>query len=57
MAGDFKSKFAAGRTVRKKNLKPGETAPARKRTPQTLDSQLRMLKAAWGSSTPTRSRM
>ena len=47
MAGDFKSKFASGRTVRKKNLKPGETAPARKRQPQTLDSQLRMLKAAF----------
>jgi integrase len=47
MAGDFKTRYAAGRTVRKKNLKPGEEAPARKRRPETLDSQLRMLKAAF----------
>jgi integrase len=47
MAGDFKSKYANGRTVRKKKLKPGEQAPARRRRPQTLDSQLRMLKASF----------
>src|SRR5262249_60341 len=46
-ARDFKIKYAAGRTVRKKNLKPGEEAPAHKRRPETLDSQLRMLKAAF----------
>jgi integrase len=47
MARDFKTKYAAGRTVRKKKLKKGEQAPARKRRPETLDSQLRMLKAAF----------
>jgi site-specific recombinase XerD len=47
MAGDFKTKYANGRTVRKKNLKRGEQATAHKRRPQTLDSQLRMLKAAF----------
>jgi hypothetical protein len=47
MAGDFKTKYAAGRTVRKKKLKPGEQAPARERRPETLDSQLRMLKASF----------
>src|SRR5262249_42877158 len=47
MAGDFKTKYATGRTVRKKNLKQGEQAPAYERRPQTLGSQLRMLKAAF----------
>jgi integrase len=47
MAGDFKTKYAVGRTVRKKKLKEGEQPPARKRRPETLDSQLRMLKAAF----------
>src|SRR5439155_1915801 len=47
MAGDFKMKYAAGVTVRKKNVKPGEQARAHKRRPETLDSQLRMLKAAF----------
>src|SRR5262249_18524440 len=48
MAGDFKTKYARGTTVRKKRLKKGETAKAHKRRPETLDSQLRMLKAAFG---------
>jgi integrase len=48
MAGDFKTKYAKGVTVRKKNLKEGEQAKAHKRRPETLDSQLRMLKAAFG---------
>jgi site-specific recombinase XerD len=47
MAGDFKRKYAAGVLVRKKNVKPGERAPAHKRRPETLDSQLRMLKAGF----------
>jgi len=34
--------------VLKKNLKPGEQPKAHKRKPETLDSQLRMLKAAFG---------
>lgn len=47
MASDFPVKYAAGRTVRKKNLAPGEKAPAHKRRAKTLDSQLRMLKASF----------
>src|SRR5262249_49330798 len=47
MAGDFKTKYAAGRTVRKKNLMKGEQAPAHERRPETLGRQLRMLKAAF----------
>lgn len=48
MARDFKTKYARGVTVRKKNLKEGEKAKAHKRRPETLDSQLRMLKASFG---------
>lgn len=48
MAGDFKTKYAKGTTIRKKKLKEGEKAIAHKRRPETLDSQLRMLKAAFG---------
>ena len=48
MANDFKTKYAKGVTVRKKNLKEGEKAKAHRRKLQTLDSQLRMLKAAFG---------
>jgi site-specific recombinase XerD len=48
IAGDFKTKYAKGVTIRKKNLKEGEKAKAHRRRPETLDSQLRMLKAAFG---------
>jgi integrase len=47
IAADFKTKYATGCTVRKKRLQEGEEAKARKRRPETLDSQLRMLKAAF----------
>ena len=47
MAGDFKTKYATGRTVRKKKVKPGEQPKGHKRRPETLDSQLRMLKASF----------
>ncbi len=48
MADEFKTSYAKGTTIRKKNLKKGEKAKAHKRKPETLDSQLRMLKAAFG---------
>jgi integrase len=48
MAGDFKTKYANGVTIRKKKLKEGEVAKAHRRCPETLDSQLRMQKAAFG---------
>src|SRR5437660_1359205 len=47
MVRDFKTKYAVGRAVRKKRLKPSEQAPAHKRRPETPDSQIRMLKAAF----------
>ena len=47
-AGDFKTKYAKGVTIRKKRLKEGELPKAHRRKPETLDSQLRMLKAAFG---------
>lgn len=48
MASDFKTNYAKGVTVRKKKLKRGEKAKLHRRRPETLDSQLRMLKAAFG---------
>jgi integrase len=48
IAHDFKTKYAKGVTVRKKNLKEGEQAKAHRRKPETLGSQIRMLKAAFG---------
>jgi integrase len=47
MAEAFKTKYASGVTVRKKKLKEGEKPRGHKRRPETLDSQLRMLKAAF----------
>jgi integrase len=47
MAGDFKTRYANGHTIRKKNLKEGEQAKTHKRCPETLDSRLRMLKAVF----------
>jgi integrase len=48
MAGEFKTKYANGRTIRKKRLKKGEKAKGHPRRPETLDSRLRMLKASFG---------
>src|SRR5579884_1478499 len=47
IAEHFKTKYATGRTIRKKRLKKGEVAKSHRRRPETLDSQLRMLKAAF----------
>jgi integrase len=48
MAGDFKTKYGRGRFIRKRKVGKGEPAPSYERKPETLDSQLRMLKAAFG---------
>lgn len=48
MAGDFKTKYGRGVTVRKKHVPEGTQAKAHPRKPETLDSQLRMLKAVFG---------
>lgn len=48
MAREFKTKYGRGKAVSKKKVKPGEQVPARRRQPETLDSRLRTLKAAFG---------
>jgi integrase len=48
MAGDFKTKYAAGRFTRRRRLKKGEEAPTRARKTKSLDSRIRTLKAAFG---------
>lgn len=47
VAGDFKTKYAAGRFTRKRNLKEGEQAASFTRHVKSLDSRIRTLKAVF----------
>ncbi len=48
MAGDFKTKYAAGQFSRKRKVREGEAAPAYDRKAKSLDSRIRSLKAIFG---------
>lgn len=48
MAGEFKTRYAAGRFTRKKKVAKGKVAPSYARKAKSLDSRVRTLKAVFG---------